>query len=191
MNTADYLILTVLALSTVFSLMRGIVSEVMSLAVWALALWISSTTSGAFAAQFLSSVEPVAVRMGSAYIAVFLLVLVAGGIVTWLIRKLVAKTGLSSTDRLLGAAFGFSRGLLILFSVVLFAGFTEIPKQPIWRESILLPTIVPLTRTLSAYLPASVRNYLHFPVFDAPPAERIEPPTANDAPSNKTPPNSL
>jgi membrane protein required for colicin V production len=166
-NTADYLIMTVLALSTVFSLMRGIVSEVMSLAVWALALWISSTTSGAFAAQFLSGVEPIAVRMGSAYIAVFLLVLVAGGIVTWLIRKLVAKTGLSSTDRLLGAAFGFSRGLLILFSVVL------------------------LTRTLSAYLPASVRNYLHFPVFDAPPAERNAPATANDAPSNKTPPNSL
>jgi membrane protein required for colicin V production len=189
-NAADYLILTVLALSTVFSLMRGIVSEVMSLAVWALALWISSTTSGAFAEQFLSAVEPIAVRMGGAYIAVFLLVLVAGGIVTWLIRKLVAKTGLSSTDRLLGAAFGFSRGLLILFSVVLFAGFTEIPKQPIWRESILLPTVVPLTRALSSYLPASVRNYLHFPA-NSTPALRNEPPTASDVPSNKTPPNSL
>jgi hypothetical protein len=49
---------------------------------------------------------------------------------------------------------------------------------------------VPLTRTLSTYLPASVRNYLHFPVFDAP-AERDAPPTANDIPSNKPPSKTL
>ena len=99
MNAADYLILAILGISMLASLMRGLISEVMSLAVWALALWISATTSGAFAVRFLSGIEQPAVRLGTAYISIFLLVLVLGGMLTWLIRRIVTKTGLSGTDR--------------------------------------------------------------------------------------------
>lgn len=164
MNAADYLILAVLGISMMAALLRGLVSEVMSLAVWVLALWISATTSGTFAATFLTGIEQSAVRLGAAYIAIFLLVLVLGGILTWLIRRIIAKTGLSGTDRLLGALFGFARGLLIVFSAVLFAGFTAIPKQPLWQESLLLPAVQSAARGLSQYLPASVRSFLSYPL---------------------------
>ncbi len=176
MNAADYLILAVLGISMLTSLLRGLIAEVMSLAVWALALWISATTSGAFAATFLSGIEQPAVRLGTAYIGIFLLVLVLGGIVTWVIRRIVAKTGLSSTDRMLGGLFGFTRGLLIIFSAVLFAGFTAIPKQPIWQESVLLPTVQSAARNLSQYLPESVRSFLNYPktVIDIPKPQDAE-----------------
>jgi membrane protein required for colicin V production len=164
MNAADYLILAVLGISMLAALLRGLVSEVMSLAVWVLALWISATTSGTFAATFLTGIEQSAVRLGAAYIAIFLLVLVLGGMLTWLVRRIIAKTGLSGTDRLLGALFGFARGLLIVFSVVLFAGFTAIPKQPLWQESLLLPAVQSTARGLSQYLPASVHSFLSFPI---------------------------
>jgi membrane protein required for colicin V production len=178
MNAADYLILAVVGISMLTSLMRGLIAEVMSMAVWALALWISATTSGAFAASFLGGIEQPAVRLGTAYISIFLCVLVLGGIVTWVIRRIVAKTGLSSTDRMLGGLFGFARGLLIVFSTVLFAGFTAIPQQPIWRESVLLPTVQSAARNLSQYLPESVRSFLNYPknTFDHaahPDAERV------------------
>ena len=163
MNAADYLILAVLGISMLAALLRGLVSEVMSLAVWVLALWISATTSGAFATTFLTGIEQSAVRLGTAYIAIFLFVLVLGGMLTWVIRRIIAKTGLSGTDRLLGAMFGFARGLLIVFSAVLFAGFTAIPKQPLWQESLLLPAIQASARGLSQYLPESVRNFLSYP----------------------------
>jgi membrane protein required for colicin V production len=182
MNAADYVILTVLGFSTLTSLMRGFVAEVMSLAVWAIALWVSATTSGVFATTFLSGIEQPAVRLGSAYLAVFLLVLIAGGMCTWFIRKMITKSGLGSTDRTLGALFGFTRGLLIVFSAVLFAGFTAIPQQPLWRESALLPTITRAAGALGAYLPASVRDYLRYPSAAVPTPERTpEPDAAIDA----------
>jgi len=164
MNAADYVILAILGISMFAALMRGLVSEVMSLAVWALALWISATTSGAFASNFLTGIEQPAVRLGGAYLSIFLLVLVLGGMLTWVIRRIIWKTGLSSTDRWLGALFGFMRGLLIVFSVVIFAGFTAIPKQPMWQESLLLPTMQTAARGLSQYLPASVHRFLSYPV---------------------------
>lgn len=163
MNALDYLILLVLAISTITALMRGLVSEVMSLAVWVLALWLSSVFSADFAALFLTGIEAPALRIGSAYVAVFLLVLIAGGIVTWMIRRLIAKTGLSSADRLFGGMFGFLRGLIVLFFLVILAGFTPLTKQPLWRESLLLPSVVPLTRMLAGILPAAIREFVQFP----------------------------
>ena len=165
MNAADYLILAILGISMVASLMRGLISEVMSLAVWALALWISATTSGAFAGKFLAGIEQSAVRLGTAYIAIFLLVLVLGGILTWAIRRIITKTGLSGTDRWLGALFGFTRGLLIVFSGVIFAGFTTIPEQPLWQESVLLPPAQSAVRGLSQFLPKSVHSFLNYPII--------------------------
>ena len=164
MNAADYLILAILSISTLAAMLRGLVSEVMSLAVWVLALWISATTSGTVAATYLTGIEQSAVRLGAAYIAIFLLVLVLGGMLTWVIRRIIAKTGLSSTDRLLGALFGFARGLLIVFSAVLFAGFTAIPKQPLWQESLLLPAVLATGRGLSKFLPPSVQAFLSYSV---------------------------
>ena len=165
MNAADYLILATLGISMVAALMRGLVSEVMSLAVWALALWISATTSGVFAGSFLTGIEQPAVRLGGAYISIFLLVLVLGGMLTWVIRRIIWKTGLSSTDRWLGALFGFIRGLLIVFAVVIFAGFTAIPKQPMWQQSLLLPSVQTAVRGLSQYLPLSVKSFLSYPTI--------------------------
>ena len=179
MNAADYLILAILGISMLASLLRGLVSEVMSLAVWALALWISATTAGAFAVKFLSGIEQPAVRLGAAYLSIFLLVLVLGGMLTWVIRRIITKTGLSGTDRWLGALFGFTRGLLIVFSAVIFAGFTAIPKQPIWQESVLLPTLQTAARGLSQYLPESVHSFLSYPI--APKSLEAKPALAPDA----------
>ncbi len=185
MNAADYLILAILGVSMLASLLRGLVSEVMSLAIWALALWISATTSGAFAGSFLIGIEQPAVRLGTAYIAIFLLILVLGGMLNWVIRRVITKTGLSGTDRWLGALFGFTRGLLIVFSAVIFAGFTAIPKQPIWQESALLPSVQTAARGLSQYLPESVHSFLSYPIV-AKTAEAAKTSMAHDASSLNT-----
>lgn len=179
MNALDYLILLVLAISTLTALMRGLVSEIMSLAVWVLALWVSNVFSADFAALFLSAIDAPALRIGSAYVAVFLLVLIAGGIVTWMIRRLIAKTGLSSADRLFGAVFGFLRGLIVLFFLVVLAGFTPLTKQTLWQQSLLLPSIVPLTRTLAGILPVAIREFVQFPELAAAPAPAAQAPEQN------------
>jgi membrane protein required for colicin V production len=180
MTAIDFAILAIIGLSALMSMLRGFVSEVMSLIVWILALWCSAMLSGQFAAQFLQGITVDSLRLGCAYILVFLLVLLTGGAVTWLIRKLIIKTGLSSTDRLLGSIFGLARGLLIVFSAILFAGFTELPSQPFWRESALIPGLSAAASELAKHLPAGVSKYLNFsaqpPAPSAKPAEQLPAP---------------
>ncbi len=168
MTPIDYILLAVVGISALLALMRGIVAEVMSLVVWAVALWCSVSFSGVFAEQFLSSITVAGLRLGTAYLVIFLGVLVLGGVLTWFIRRVIAKTGLSSTDRLLGGLFGATRGLLLVFSAVFFAGFTQVPKQPFWQESALIPHVGTLALALSHYLPSSVSQYLNFPKFADP-----------------------
>jgi membrane protein required for colicin V production len=167
MTGVDYLILAVLGISGLTSLMRGFIAEVMSLMVWGVALWISARFSGVIASEFLSSIEQPAVRLASSYIGLFLLVLMLGGLVTWMIRKMVAKSGMTSTDRTLGFGFGLARGLLMVFSAVLVAGFTKIPQEPWWQQSSLIPVMASGARAVSEYLPANARQYLHFPAVGA------------------------
>jgi membrane protein required for colicin V production len=162
MTGFDYAVLIILGLSTLMATLRGFVSEVLSLLIWVAALWCALNYSGTVAALALSSVEPPAFRLGAAYLVVFLGVLVLGGTLQWCIRKLIAKAGMSGTDRLLGALFGLLRGALVVLSLVVFAGFSKITTLPEWRESLLIPAVVPLARTLSQHLPDNVRGYLSF-----------------------------
>ena len=159
----DYLILGVIGVSALTSLLRGIISEVMSLLVWAVALWVSATASGAFASAALGGIEQPTVRFSVAFIGLFLLVLVVGGMLTWLIRRLVAKSGMSSTDRLL------------------LAGFTALPKQPWWQASALIPALQIGALAVVKHLPANVQQYVRSPDTVAPapvkvPAERAPKP---------------
>jgi membrane protein required for colicin V production len=165
-NTLDLVIAIVLGVSTLSALWRGLISEVMSLVVWALALWTAATFSGSVAESTFAGVEPPSLRIGSAYLVLFFGVLISGGVLTWTLKRILKKTGMSSMDRSLGALFGLLRGLLIVFSAVLFAGFTQLPKQPFWRESALMPTIQNLAMWSSQHLPESVRNYVKFPHLD-------------------------
>lgn len=61
------------------------------------------------------------------------------GLVAWVLRQLLAAVKLSGVDRLLGAAFGLARAVLIIGIGVLLARGTEIARQPYWTESRLLP----------------------------------------------------
>ena len=161
MNWADYTILAILGLSVLMGLWRGLISEVMALACWACAFWIAWMFGEPLAGRF-ASIEVPSVRLLLGYGICFLAVLVAGALISFLLRKLVASSGLSGTDRLLGMFFGLARGLLLVMIAVLLFGFTPFPRDPWWRESRLLPTFRNGAEWLSSRLPDSVSKYLDF-----------------------------
>ena len=70
----------------------------------------------------------------------FVLTLIVGGIVNYVISQLVDKTGLTGTDRVLGAAFGLIRGALIVAAILFFLDtFTNFEQTDWWKESKLIP----------------------------------------------------
>ena len=80
------------------------------------------------------------VREILAFGLIFVGVLVIGGLLNYLISKLVEVTGLTGTDRLLGGVFGFARGMILVLAVLVFMpGLVPVENALWWSESVLIP----------------------------------------------------
>lgn len=175
MNGADLAIAGTIALSAVIGLVRGFVAEAMSLVSWAAAIGLSLVFGGDLARLFEAAIELPSLRLLLAHALVFIAALAVGAIVTWLLRELVHGSGLSGSDRFLGALFGVGRGVLAVALVVTLLGLTPLPRDPWWRESKAIPAFQAIAESLLPLLPEGLRQYLDF----APEHPAPQPPAAS------------
>lgn len=139
----DYFILAVVVLSILLSLMRGFVREAVSLGTWVLAFWLALTFAERISGWF-TAIESQALRFILAFGILFVAVLIVGAVANHLFSALVDKTGLSGTDRLIGAVFGFARGMVLVAALVLVANLTKLPQSDSWRQSQFVPWVQPV-----------------------------------------------
>ena len=136
MTWFDYAVIAILGLSMLLAAYRGVVREITALAGWAAAL-ILSTLFAQELAQLLPASLSHLLRVIIAYVVIFLGALLLSGLIGMVLAKLFHAAGLGFTDRAAGALFGLLRGAVIVFVGVMFAGLTELPKEPFWREAAL------------------------------------------------------
>jgi len=160
MEYVDYAVLGIIVISILVGALRGFIKEVFSLAVWAAAFLVAFQYSGALAMMLESHVELPSARTSLAFAGLFLVVLLIGGLITFLIGKLVEKTGLSGTDRLLGGVFGALRGLILILVVMLVAGLTPVPQDPWWQQSRTIQSLIPLAEWSAQFLPDYILEYM-------------------------------
>ena len=161
MNWTDYLIIGVLALSVMVGLWRGLISEVLALAIWAAAFWVAWLLGPRVATHLEGTISLPSARYIVAYGVCFIAVLILGALLRFAISRLVESTGLSGTDRLLGMLFGFARGVLLVALMVFLIGFTSFTRDPWWQQSVLLPQFQHVAAWLSQRVPPSVAEHLH------------------------------
>jgi membrane protein required for colicin V production len=162
MTLFDYAVLTIVGVSVLVSLARGLVREVLALSSWILAFLAASVWSGAVAAWLADSITNDLGRSVTAFAAVFLGALLAMSAITVIVAGLVRKAGLGLEDRLLGGVFGFARGVMIVLTLVLLGGLTAAPRQPAWNEALLSPPFEALARTVKPWLPQIVSSNLSY-----------------------------
>lgn len=160
MQYADYIVLGIIAISIMVGAIRGFIKEAFSLAVWAAAFLIAFQYSGALAMQLENHIELPSARTSLAFAGLFLSVLLVGGLLTFLVGKLVEKTGLSGTDRLLGGVFGGVRGLALVLAIMLIAGLTPVPQDPWWHQSRTIQSLMPLALWSAKYLPDYILEHM-------------------------------
>ena len=170
MEYADYVVLGIIALSILVGAIRGFIKEAFSLAVWAAAFLVAFQYSGAIALQLENHIELPSARTALAFAGLFLAVLLVGGLITFLIGKLVEKTGLSGTDRMLGGVFGGIRGLCLVLAIMLVAGLTPVPQDPWWQQSRSIQSLLPLAEWSAQFLPDYILGHMDL----SPGAETIE-----------------
>ena len=134
----DWVILVIVAVSTLISLKRGFVKEALSLVIWVAAFVIARTFHPHLQTLLADSIETESVRLLAAFGILFVGTLIVGAIVNNLIGALVRMTGLTATDRVLGMCFGLARGLVVVVVAVALLRYTPVTQDTWWRTSPLI-----------------------------------------------------
>ena len=140
MNWADWTIFAILCLSMTIGLVRGFIKEAMSLAVWFAAGALAMLFYQPLAFYLVEIISTTSLRFLAAWVAIFVAVLLVGGLLNYLLGKLVDATGLSGTDRLLGLIFGAARGGIIVMAIlIILPGLLPVKQDAWWQQSALIP----------------------------------------------------
>ena len=159
-SAVDWILLAVLGLSLLLGMWRGIVQEVLSLAGWVAAFYVSQMYASLAAAWLPMEGSSQMLRYAAGFVVVFIAVLVATVLVSWVVKKLVSAVGLGPLDRLLGSLFGLMRGVVILLAVTVFVGMTPMRETEGWKQAQGAQWLQQFLHVLKPVLSADFGKYL-------------------------------
>jgi membrane protein required for colicin V production len=160
MLTLDWIFLAIVGFSMVLGLWRGLVFEVLSVISW-IAAFVLAQWFAPDVAQWLPMAGATeVVRYAAGFLLVFVAVVFTGGLVAFVLKKLVAAVGLSPADRMLGAVFGAVRGVLLLLVIAVVAGMTPVHTAPWWREAVGAQWATIALQGMKPVLPREFGKYL-------------------------------
>lgn len=158
----DYTIIGLIFISSVIGLLRGFIKEAFSLAIWISAVWVGLSFSRALSTFLEGIISVPSVRISAAFSILFLITLILGALISYLLSELVKKTGLTGSDRFAGMIFGIARGLIVVSIAVMLAGLTPLPEDLWWKESILIPPFQSLAVWFRGHIPSGLMDYVNF-----------------------------
>ena len=156
----DWVFLGLLAASTLLGAWRGLVYEVLSLATWAAAFYLSQWFAPQVAQWLPWGSMSESIRYASGFVLAFVGCIFAGSLLAFLMKKLISVVGLSPADRGLGAVFGASRGLVLLLAITVVVGMTPMRMSAWWQEATGPALTAVVLKGLQPVLPQEFAKYL-------------------------------
>ena len=162
MTWLDYAIIAVLVISMIWSALRGVVREIVSLGGWIIAFLAANLFAGPLAAHLPQLIAGETLRALAAFLAIFICALVLTALVGMLMSRLVNAVGLGAADKALGALFGLARGMIVILVAALLAGLTSAPRQAWWKDSVSGEPLKHTALALKPWLPDSFAQRLRY-----------------------------
>ncbi len=162
MTLLDYAVFAIVGFSVLLSVIRGLVREVLALAAWAIAFVVAWLLGSELATLMPEEIPSMELRVLAGFATVFFLALLAMSLVAIAASQLVKSAGLGVEDRMLGAMFGLARGLLVVMVLVLAAGATSLPAEPVWREAALRPLLERAALCIRDWLPPAIGQHIKY-----------------------------
>lgn len=160
MNVADLAILAITLLSAVVGVYRGFIRETLSLISWILAIWAAFSFSEPASVHFEPYMESPQLRLVAAFAAIFIFTLLVLSLLSYLLHRVLAVSGIAGTDRVLGGLFGIVRAVVLVSVVLLVARLPGYPQQPWWQQSLLIKQLNPVVEFFHSLLPPDIAKHL-------------------------------
>lgn len=119
MNALDWTILVIMLFSALLAAAQGFFFEIISLAGSILAFLLAAWGYTKLSPWFLQYVKLAAFADLAGFLTIFVSVVLLAGALARIARWMIHEAGLRSVDRVLGAAFGFVRGMVIVTAGVM------------------------------------------------------------------------
>lgn len=158
----DYSITGLVLISLAFGYLRGFIKEAFSLVTWIAAVWVGLAFSRTFSVLLETIISYPSARIATAFALLFLLTLMLGAMISYLLAELVKKTGLTGFDRFIGMLFGIARGLIAITVIIVLAGLTPLPEDSWWKASTLIPYFQTAALWLRDYVPLGLATYINY-----------------------------
>ncbi len=156
MNWIDVILISVLALTSILGVIKGLVKQVFGLLAGIigliLALGFYSQVSWIYL-RFVSN-EVLANFLG--FLTIFLVVLCLGWVSSYCLSKFI-KGPLKLLNNILGGGLGFLKGILIC-GVVVFALLVFPISKKALKESVLSPVCLQMTRAMISLIPQELKE---------------------------------
>lgn len=167
MTPVDYVIVFLGVVSAAVGIWRGFTREALALVTLLAAIWLAWTFGGRAEPLLGEWGGAPEARLWAARVVIFVLVIVAGGLISWVARKLIRHSGLSGLDRLFGAAFGLVRAVVIVGLAVIVLELTELSGDPWWQQARLKPYAERAAAAVRYYAELGTRYLEDSPVLGA------------------------
>ncbi|MDP3678320.1 MAG: CvpA family protein [Methylotenera sp.] len=162
MTSFDYAVLIIIGLSIIFSVMRGMVREVLAILGWVAAFYVGRTYTDQILPMIPVDIPTESLRVLAAFLVLFLATLLLTSLLGIALSAIIRKVGLGWLNRLLGAMFGVIRGLLIVCVLVFLAGLTSVPQDARWRNAMFSAPIEALVISILPWIPENIAKYVKY-----------------------------
>jgi len=160
MPTLDLIFGAVLLISLLLGAWRGLVYEVLSVLSWIAAFILAQWLAPGLAHKLPLTGGGEALHYAIGFALVFVLAVFAGGLLAKLVKMLFSAIGLQPVDRVLGAAFGLVRGIVLLLTATIVISMTPLQTSAWWQESVGAGITLTALKGLKPVLPEEFGKYL-------------------------------